>query len=142
MKLFPLLLVLVLSLFSCYNEHQDHQQQKIDVNTNSVSLNNGKKWKANEATTTGINNMLEIIDQYENSRIEHQTAISDSLSLEFKTIFQKCTMKGEAHNQLHNYLLPIHKQLENLNKGDSQDEFNSRLKAIKIQLSTYNNFFE
>lgn len=27
----------------------------------------------------------------------------DSLQVEFKTIFAKCTMKGESHNQLHNF---------------------------------------
>ncbi len=47
-------------------------------------------------------------------------------------------MKGESHNQLHNFLLPLKEQLEKLEKqGDV-----TTIEGIKSYLSTYNTYFQ
>jgi hypothetical protein len=60
--------------------------------------------------------------------------LKDSLQVEFKTIFQKCTMKGEAHDQLHNFLIPVKKELDQLSV-ENIDELTKYLK-------TYSNYFQ
>ena len=63
----------------------------------------------------------------------------DSLQAEFKAIFAKCTMTGESHNQLHNYLLPVKEQLDKLKAGSS--DINT-LEEMQEYLVTFKIYFE
>ena len=75
---------------------------------NGIALNDGKRWNANPETTEGINNMKEIMNNFTNkSSLKAYELLTEHLILEFSKVFEKCTMKGEAHNQLHNFLIPI-----------------------------------
>ncbi len=150
MKKFKFLLpVTLILLLACNNKagenHDNHDDQakteKLDQHEeseNAVQLDNGKKWKANPETITGINNMTALVQN--GIAANMQTAkLHDTLQIEFKTIFDKCTMTGESHNQLHNFLIPLKRQLEKLKAGNSETE---TLKDIKEHLLTFSNYFE
>ena len=114
--LLPLTLVL---LVACNNnseketDHKDHDSTEInkeatesnhqhEEEATKVLLDNGKKWKANPETITGIANMQSLVQNGISGKTP-LTALHEPLQLEFKTIFDKCTMTGESHNQLHNF---------------------------------------
>ena len=67
--------------------------------------------------------------------------LKDSLKSDFSMIFQKCTMKGEAHNQLHNYLKPMIGFFEGL---ESEDLVICKTSFIELEqyLNLYGNYFE
>ena len=46
-------------------------------------------------------------------------------------------MTGEAHEQLHNYLIPIHQRLSGFDASDA-----TQLADMKSYLGTYGNYFE
>ena len=157
MKQFKLLLPVVLLVFvACNNQeskkeenHDDHQKsemnnEQIDNKENheetagKVRLDNGKKWKANPETITGINNMSTLVQNGITGKVE-VAKLYDSLQAEFKAIFDKCTMTGESHNQLHNYLLPLKGQLDKLKAGSS--DINT-LEEMQEYLVTFKNYFE
>lgn len=84
-----------------------NEKEKIKVaetahkNENKVVLNDGARWAANAETTKGVNNMIKITDLFTTTENEEAfKTLTDSLEAEFAMIFKKCTMKGEAHNQL------------------------------------------
>jgi len=67
---------------------------------NGLVLNNGKPWLANSETTVGVENMQEIMKNFtEKSSVKAYETLSKRLKSEFSMVFEKCTMKGEAHNQ-------------------------------------------
>lgn len=157
MKKFKFLLpVALLVLVACNNQkeekevnHENHQktemkdEQKDDKDEHEetagkVQLDNGKKWKANAETITGISNMSSLVQKGIAGKIE-AVKLYDSLQVEFKTIFDKCTMTGESHNQLHNFLIPLKGQLDKLKAGNSEIEI---LEEILEHLSTFKNYFE
>lgn len=157
MKQFKFLLPVVLLVFvACNNQesqkeenHDNHQKSEIkDEQTDNkeeheeivgkVQLDNGKKWKANAETITGINNMLAIVQNGIVGKTD-PAKLHDTLQVEFKTIFDKCTMTGESHNQLHNFLIPIKGQLEKLKARSKDAEI---LKEIQEYLLTFKNYFE
>lgn len=157
MKQFKFLLpVMLLVLVACNNqeskqeENHDNNQKaemKAEQNENKdeheetagkVQLDNGKKWKANAETMTGINNMITLVQAGITGKTE-PAKLHDTLQVEFKTIFDKCTMTGESHNQLHNFLLPIKGQLEKLKPGNTDAEI---LKEMQEYLLTFKNYFE
>lgn len=103
-----------------------------------VELDGGKKWLANAETTQGIQSMIVLTDGYLANPSPDLNPLKENLMSELTGIFQKCTMKGESHDQLHNYLLPLKEKLETLNSsGDVQT-----VEDIKLYLETYKNYFE
>lgn len=102
-----------------------------------VSLDNGKRWKANPETSEGIGNLRALIEKYPESG-STSLQLKDSLEAEFQMIFQKCTMTGESHEQLHNYLIPLHKMLGAMNDQTTDAE----ITAIYSHLQIYGEYFE
>jgi hypothetical protein len=157
MKQFKILLPVVLLVFvACNNReskkeenHDNHQKSEMNDEQKSskeeheetagkVQLDNGTKWKANAETLTGINNMLALAKNGITAKTEPAN-LHDTLQAEFKTIFDKCTMTGESHNQLYTYLIPLKGRLEELKAGSTNAEI---LKEIQEYLLTFKNYFE
>ncbi len=154
-KLFYLLPVALVLLLACNSStdnetnrkaHEANEMNKEATGSNhqhvegqnTVELDSGKKWKANPETITGINNMLALVQD----GIAGKAALSTlykPLELEFKTIFYKCTMTGQSHNQLHNYLLSLKEHLEKFKEGNVSTQ---SLKEMQQYLLTFKNYFE
>ncbi|MFZ6053495.1 hypothetical protein [Halocola ammonii] len=126
------------ALTSCGSQGDDHNH---DSTSHKVELNNGEKWKANPATTTGIEKMKKLVDEFEKGQNSDFGQLQSKLQKEFSLIFEKCTMTGEAHNQLHNYLAPLSKQLKKLEKG-TLEEKEIALKKIENHLNSFDQFFK
>ena len=145
MKKVSLLGLLLLSLAAC-KQNTKAPEKTEEVTTEAaaesvheskeVMLNNGKLWEANPETTEGIKNMQKIIS--ERKQEATGAVLKEALENEFQMIFEKCTMTGEAHNQLHNYLLPLKMKLNQLD-GTNDDQVISEIDAY---LKEYSNYFQ
>ncbi|MEP6793300.1 MAG: hypothetical protein ABJB16_03165 [Saprospiraceae bacterium] len=148
-------LFLLVLIFGCGGDHKNNAtQEKVtsdsllqkssaekesdEESAGKLVLNNGLKWQANRETTEGIQNMQKRVDEYiANAGVDHKL-LSENLEKEFSTIFEKCTMTGEAHTQLHNYLLPLRDRIGHLKeKGDTES-----VKSIQSYLAEYLNYFQ
>jgi len=112
-----------------------HEQQEPE-GMPTVLLDNGKTWAANPETTEGVEAMKALVDGFDPG-IGDGAALKEGLAAEFKDIFAKCTMTGEAHEQLHHYLVPIKAMLDNLGDQPTPDE----LSALSDYLGTYPDYF-
>ncbi len=107
-----------------------------------VVLDSGKKWTANAETTQGINQMIMLMDAFEaNDDSEAYTTLAERLSNEFDMIFKNCTMTGEAHVQLHNYLFPMKDMFATL-KSKELDTQKAGFDTLKTYLLTYPDYFQ
>jgi hypothetical protein len=102
----------------------------------TVILDNGQRWKANPETTTGIANMATTLRTFDAATGNADTLKAELLR-EFNLIFQRCTMKGEAHNQLHNYLIRMHHALDAFDGREPRQREN-----LAAHLATYATYFE
>ena len=110
--------------------------------SDGITLDNGKVWKANKATTNGVKNMVTHMNAFKiSNNLEDYTLLQKTLEDEIINIFTACNMKGEAHNQLHNYLLPLHELLEPLKSNDIT-VCKQTVDKIKRQLAIYPLYFE
>ena len=123
-----LFLLAIISIGSCQNKEDKTSKEAIEVipvsekhteTVAKVSLNKGQLWKANPETTAGINALRKII--LESSQEESASILKEKLNSEFALIFKKCTMEGEAHNQLHNYLLPLKLKINSLDDSNKAE---------------------
>ncbi|NJN26916.1 MAG: hypothetical protein HC819_13510 [Cyclobacteriaceae bacterium] len=102
----------------------------------AVELNDGKKWTANPETTQGIDAMIGQVEAYKSG--DDISLLKEKLENEFKMIFQQCTMTGEAHEQLHNYLIPLKGKISRLGVDTYMDNVNE----IAEYLHDYRLYFE
>ncbi len=147
-----LILTTVILLYSCGNQTKENQKpsktEKIekteehnDTGT-GLNLDNGKLWTANQETTTGVNNMIELMNSFtDKDNVDSYGKLTENLKLEITIIFEKCTMKGEAHNQLHNFLVPIKDLFEGLSSNDL-NRCKESYSKLNNHLAVYKNYFE
>ena len=126
--------IIALILFpSCQDQHAHSS------GTDAVALKNGQRWEANSETTTGIANMQMILENAKGKELDLLQLHTD-LEDAFQTIFKQCTMTGEAHDRLHDYLMPIKDHLGNLLSAGPGEE-NKVIEDFSEYLSTYKNYF-
>jgi hypothetical protein len=143
LAILPSLFVVLLITGACTPKAQNTEENEVTMTAKEsleptqhgvVSLNSGSKWVANTETTDGIREMMRLMADYEASSSKDLDKLQEDLRTEFRTIFAKCTMKGEAHDQLHNYLLPLKEQLDDLPKVD--------LSEVSSYLEEYFTYFQ
>jgi hypothetical protein len=107
----------------------------------NVELNDGAKWTADRETTRIIAVMQGMLGEFpKNPTIEDYRELHKKLLTQFQSLLQKCTMTGEAHEQLHNYLMPLKAMIDKLEKGNL-DACNTILPDMKDYLMKYSHFF-
>lgn len=110
-----------------------------------VQLNNGAKWVANAGTTDGVTHLQEQIAAFRALNLPEDTAtfsaLGRGLNTTFKAIFEQCTMTGAAHEELHDFLLPIMGYTKAL-KGTDVPAAKQALDDLERHLVRYEEFFE
>lgn len=138
MKKTALILIVCALLLSCGQSKSEKNEQQEAL----VELNNNERWKANPETTQGIYSMQQLTDEFQHSEnIEQYVELKKELEKSFAEIINKCTMKGEAHDRLHDYLMPIKNYMDELDASDAKEAKETLLK-LKNHLSQYDNYFE
>lgn len=135
---------------SCNNDKNKKQEIAKPVQTAEEShesegvlkLNNGDLWMANAETTEGIQNMSQLVTNFtDTENTEAYRELKTTLEGEFGTIISKCTMTGESHDQLHNYLLPMKPLFKDLAAEDLATR-KSGLEKLTKHLSEYSTYFK
>jgi len=147
-------LTLLLGVLACSTPEIDEQNNEPNENpssseevvmpTNSygIVLNNGQRWVANPETTQSIDTMLLLIAPADDLiDTNGYSDLEERLQNEYSRIFKRCTMKGEAHNQLHSYLMPLKKKIVELGDG-SLEKRKGALQDLKVHLELYADYFE
>lgn len=143
-------LVIVFSsiiLMSCGIESNDIESAK---NTNELdeeveerlSLNNGKKWIVNSETHEGMTQIIVILDNIDPLTVDDYNQVGEKCYQHTSYIISNCSMKGEAHNQLHHVLHPILDDIENLKKSASVSNAKVAATSLEKNISDYFTHFE
>ena len=138
------MILIIMGLYACQQkENQKSTVEKTEVEQEDVmqipdvSLNDGQLWEANTETTQGIKNMQQLMADFTIESGNSEELIVH-LKDEFALIFKKCTMTGEAHEQLHNYLIPLKFKIESLSEGFTVE----KTVDVKTYLDDYFNYFQ
>jgi hypothetical protein len=150
MKKAIILILVTVLVVSCNTDKNKKQKIALPVQTEETShesegvlqLNNGDLWMANAETTEGIQNMGQLVANFSDTEnMEAYQELKSKLETEFGTIISKCTMTGEAHDQLHNYLLPMKPLFKDLVAEDLATR-KSGLEKLTKHLSEYSAYFK
>lgn len=128
------------------NEHKE--TQTIDEShlnnawTDVMVLNDNKKWTANKETNQGVVAMLSLIRNDKSSTAEGYKKLGNALNKEKNMIIKECTMKGESHDNLHVFLMPLIDKVELL-QNTVDKETGDKIKANLLEhMELYDIYFE
>ena len=141
------------TVFACNNSEESTVDEIVPAAMEEVfaneegilQLNNGVKWVANPETTAGVNNMIDQIEAFNNLEVPDEISSYNLLGTGIKhsmdEVFNKCTMKGAAHDELHDFLVPILGYNKILN-GEDLDAAKETVEKLEMHLKQYSDFFE
>jgi len=120
MRFFTLVLTslfLAIANFSFAQEH-DHSKEAIE-------LNNGKKWKVDSNMMTHIKQMESDVKTTTSAKNKDFSTLNTQLLKGIAALTSNCTMTGQAHDELHKWLVPF---------IGTVNEFNDKLNVKEQQL--------
>ena len=142
-------------LFSCGNSSEEKavaEEKKEEViaepkehhhEEEALVLNNGEKWVVVPEMMTFIRNMEAGVNDFE----KNETPISNDyvelaqlIDVNIRELTSNCTMEGQAHDELHKWLVPfieLSKQFDVATEIDEQENIYHQFKAAYKEFNIY-----
>lgn len=134
-------------LFSCNDKAKNEsaetsQATETEVHEHSngetIQLNDGQKWKVDVDMMAHIRTMENDVTSFDKETPENYQLLADNLKKNLDLLTSNCTMKGEAHDELHKWLLPYIELVDDFSK----DKSNENLAKIQESFTTFNQYFQ
>ena len=125
------------------NEHHEHETSNIYANawTNDIELNNGSKWQANIETNEGVERMKKSLKTQTTNSLEDYSKLVEQLNVDKNYVIKNCTMKGDSHDNLHVWLMPLIEKIEALSEAKTLEEAAKLKQSIEENVNAYDSIF-
>ena len=139
-----LLSTVVLLLFSCNTKSKEEKTTEIKTEehqhseSETIQLNNGEKWKVDDNMMLHIRNMEKDIIHFDQEKSTNYSLLADKLKTNIDTLTSNCTMKGQAHDELHKWLVPYIELVDSFSEEKSANQFTE----IQNSFKTFNQYFQ
>ena len=120
-------------------QHNDHHH---DDESEAIELNNGEKWQVNANMITHIRNMENDVVSYAKVEQKDYKVLSEKLQASIDLLTSNCTMTGQAHDELHKWLLPYMDLVEELSEAINEAEALQQFENIQTSFTTFNQYFQ
>ncbi len=128
-----------------HDEYDDHEHvesaeshDESDEIEDQLSLNNGEKWKVNEAMIPYILQSEEMVDDFEG---DDYNALADQLMELNNKLIKSCTMNGPSHDELHKWLHPHIELLKKLKAQENQEDAEEVVDEIEDSFEVFHEYF-
>ncbi len=149
MKRFDITLFLIILVFTaCTNKKMDKNKQTSDTVKHAhnekpevIELNNGQKWKVDEAMMEIIRKMESDIYSFSDSNKKDHNELGIKLQANIELLTSNCTMKGKAHDELHKWLLPFIDLVNEYSNNKDLKKSEILYTQILISMKNFNRYF-
>ena len=140
MKFYIMSFALVCLIATNCNKKASHDTLQNGHNEiSTIALNDGKKWKVVPHMLVIIREMEQDIQTFDQ---QDYTSLSEKLKENIEALTSNCTMEGQAHDELHKWLLPFIDKVEALSNAKEKETAKAIFLEIKTSFLTFNQFFE
>mgnify|MGYP000249281138 FL=1 len=143
---------IALFLFSCGNasneksedlsEIETHDEHHHDHESEAIELNNGEKWTVDANMLTHIRTMENDVISFAKVEQKDYKSLSEKLQASIDLLTSNCTMTGQAHDELHKWLLPYMDLVEELSEAEDKIEAEKQFQEIQTSITTFNHYFQ
>ncbi len=114
-------------------EEEKHNHHHNDI---KIELLNGEKWTVDKPMMHHIKNIKKDVMQFKGSNYEDYINLADKINTNLELLTSNCTMTGQAHDELHKWLVPFlemsEKFSESKNLKDAQENYQGIKQSFKI----------
>ncbi len=111
-------------------------------NSYDIELIDNKKWKVNEEMMIHIRNMEADMLTYSAQAEKDYLPIAKTLKAHFGKLTKSSTMKGQAHDESHKWLLPFIDLVNDLRDVEEEDDHAAMYVEIEASMEEFNMYFE
>ena len=143
---------IALFLFSCGNasneksedlsEIETHDEHHHDHESEAIELNNGEKWTVDANMLTHIRTMENDVISFAKVEQKDYKVLSEKLQASIDLLTSNCTMTGQAHDELHKWLLPYIDLVKELSEAINEAEALQQFENIQTSFTTFNQYFQ
>ena len=151
MKIIISFTAISLFLFSCGNTSNEkskvqtetviHEEHHHNDEIQTIELNNNEKWKVDDHMVAHIRNMENDINSFAMAEQKKYKLLSEKLLNNIDLLTSNCTMTGQAHDELHKWLLPYIEMVNELSESKDNMEAAKIFENIKASFATFNHYF-
>ena len=131
-KKLVLMIMGVTLIIACNSNHQK----------SDIELNNGEKWEVNDEMKPHIEKGNAILDEFISQNSEYYQKLAENLTTQNNQLIKSCTMKGESHDELHKWLHPHMKLVEELSSAKDFNNAKKIISKLESSFNTYHNYFQ
>ncbi len=113
-----------------------------EVASAGLALNNGAKWKADEATNRNVQLLKDIVTNSKRGTLEDYRLIAGKLQDRLNKMIEECTMSGPNHEALHKWLEPLIEKVTELKKSEETGKAASIFNEVGKHIDLYSQYFE
>jgi hypothetical protein len=141
-KLLVILSLLFIGCSSTSQQENDKPGSKPKEDTIAVSKPiNGVKWKADETTRANVALVRQLVYDSAYAGGKNNAQLAKELQARIDLLVQQCTMQGQAHETLHQWLQTILKDIKELKEEEAGEE-EKPVKALQGDVDQFNVYFE
>lgn len=137
-----LLIFISVGLLASCNQSAKHEDHSHNNSSESITLNNGEKWKINEEMKPNISEAETILTSYISSNGTDYKELATQLKNKNTALVKSCTMKGKSHEELHKWLHPHIELIKELHDAENETEAKEVITKLKTSFSTLHQYFE
>lgn len=107
-----------------------------------IQLNQGQKWKVDAEMLSIIRTMENDVASFKGSELAEYISLSEKLKNNIDLLTSNCTMKGQAHDELHKWLLPYIDLVNAFSEAKIGADAEKMFQDVKNSFITFNQYFQ
>lgn len=122
-------------------QDSSHHENAADT---ALALNNGSKWTVDSVTSENFVFLKNVAENFAQKPFPDQKQfgmVANDLQNGFNKLIQQCTMKGDAHNELHKWLEPALQNVKDLKNSTDTAQSKKTFDELKGRLENFRNYF-
>ncbi|HMZ46559.1 MAG TPA: hypothetical protein PKG56_07180 [Chitinophagaceae bacterium] len=121
---------------------QEKQQETHNETSEVIELNNGNKWLINIEMKPFITEGQKLVAEFLKTNNTDYKSLAKSLIEQNNLLIKSCTMTGKSHDELHKWLEPHLKLVEDLEATTDATKAKEIVSKIEQSYQSFGNFFE
>lgn len=143
LKLVSTLIIASLMMLACKNQSKSNDSKcEEEAWISEITLNENEPWQANTATNDGVKKLKNVVNEFPVKTMKDYHQLANQLTEINNFIIDNCTMKGEAHENLHIWLYPLLEKVKLLKEAKTTVEAEEIRVSIECSVQKYATYFQ
>lgn len=121
---------------------QEKQQETHNETSEVIELNNGNKWLINIEMKPFITEGQKLVAEFLKTNNTDYKSLAKNLIEQNNLLIKSCTITGKSHDELHKWLEPHLKLVEDLEATTDATKAKEIVSKIEQSYQSFGNFFE